>query len=395
MRVGLDISPLRPPFTGVGNYALALLEAMLRVDSPHDFWGFAYRRWSPVDREFLDGIKARSGKLADSEPLGVGGGGTQRALRLLRALPAAHAASSAVRAALFDGSVRRRRIDVFHALVYRAPSRKPRVPVIPVVWDLSHVRHPDSHPRSRIRWMRHVEATCRNAPVIHTISQFTADEIVEVFGVPRDRIEVVPPAVSSVFRVAAESGPPERLGVTPGRYALSVSTLEPRKNLRTLLAAYATLTPAERSQMPLVVVGARGWGDLDLGREVTGLIRERSVIMAGYVPDAELARLYRHARVMLYPSIYEGFGMPVIEAMAQGTPVVVANAASLPEAAGGLGQLVGSRDVGGWSAALRTAMDAETSDARRARLRNHALSWRWEDAATAVLRMYRKAETHL
>ena len=401
MRIGVDIAPLRPPYTGVSNYELWLLDALLASSDAPALRGFAYRGWRNVDRMFVADCILRAGKreafpapLAEAPPAPPSGHArvVSLALRYLRMSPAAHAAASDLRGRVFAGSLRRQRIDLFHAFAYRAPSRRPAVPVIPVVWDLSHIRHPETHPASRLRWMRHVGEACRDAPAIHTISEFTSREIVEVFGVDPERIHVIPPAVSAVFRETAPhvSLP---LDLVPRGYALTVSTLEPRKNLRTLVAAFAALAPAERRRMPLVVVGARGWGDLGLDDTLEPLLAENSIRLAGYVTDAELAALYRDARTMFYPSLYEGFGMPVIEALATGTPVVASDAASLPEAVGGAGRLVRPLDVPGWTAELRRALgddDAfrpEMTEPRRAR----ALAWSWEDAARRTLAMYRAA----
>jgi alpha-1,3-rhamnosyl/mannosyltransferase len=140
------------------------------------------------------------------------------------------------------------------------------VPVLPLIYDLSHVRHPEFHPATRVRWLQAVEEECRRAPMIHVISEFTAGEVETLFGVRRDMIHVVPPAVGDVFRdpAAWEPGVLARLGLAAGGYALTVSTLEPRKNLATLLDAYGRLDAAAQAHLPLVVVGGTGWGGVDL-----------------------------------------------------------------------------------------------------------------------------------
>ncbi|MBN9324941.1 MAG: glycosyltransferase, partial [Delftia acidovorans] len=147
--------------------------------------------------------------------------------------------------------------------------------------------------------------------------------------------------------------------------------------------------PAERERLPLVVSGAPGWGGVRL--EDHALVRSGAVRLAGYVSDGELAALYRGARVMLYPSLYEGYGMPVIEALATGAPVVASDAASMPEALAGHGRLVSPHDVAGWTAALREALadDGPVDEAWRAARIAHATAWEWRDAAERVLAMYR------
>jgi alpha-1,3-rhamnosyl/mannosyltransferase len=299
-----------------------------------------------------------------------------------------------LRGQAYRRSVGAQNIDLFHALMYRAPSRRSTVPVIPVIYDLSHVRFPEMHPIQRIRWMRWVEEECQRAAVIHTISHFTAQEIRTVFGVHAQRIHVIPPAVADIFRrpPAVEPKILAEFGLTAGTYALTVSTLEPRKNLRTLLAAYGALSPQERAVMPLVVVGAKGWGDAGL-KGIDALVAEGNVRFTGYVTDEQLATLYTGTRMMLYPSTYEGFGMPVIEALACGAPVIGSNAASIPEASGGLGILVEPLDVDGWRDALGRALSDEplTAPLARPRRREHATAWTWADAASRTAQLYRLA----
>lgn len=393
LRIGVDLNPLRPPYTGVGNYELWLLDALLALEGDVAFEGFRRFDWVGVDPAYLAACKAAATKTGGAAPPSRPSSSRKAIRRLERFIRGSrhlHAAAAGLRAQAYARSVRGRRLDAFHAFMYRAPAEVPTVPVIPVVYDLSHIRHPDFHPASRVRWMAPVADACRSAPAVHTISEFTAGEIVREFGVDRARIHVIQPAVSAVFRdpVLSDDGARRRLGLAEGGYALTVSTLEPRKNLVTLLDAHGRLSPAERDRLPLVVAGASGWGDVRLSDHP--LVRSGAVRLAGYVTDAELAGLYRAARVMLYPSIYEGYGMPVIEALATGAPVVASDAASMPEALGGAGSLVAPRDVDGWTAALREAAAGpdHASDAERAARLARASAWTWHDAALATRALY-------
>jgi glycosyltransferase involved in cell wall biosynthesis len=200
----------------------------------------------------------------------------------------------------------------------------------------------------------------RAADAIVAVSEFSRSETVELAGVPGDRIHVVPHGVDSVF---TPDGPR-----TDGEYVLAVATLEPRKNLARAVGA------AREAGVELRVVGARGWGGVD----VDGWV--------GEVPDTELAALYRGARCVLYPSLYEGFGLPVLEAMACGTPVVTSAATAMEEVAGGAAVLVDPLDVaaiaGGIHDALGRRDELATAGLARAR------EFTWERTADSVVELW-------
>src|SRR5207244_3909396 len=193
-----------------------------------------------------------------------------------------------------------RTLDVLHCPTYRGPFGD-RLPVVVTVHDLAVFRHPEAFNRwSRWYGPRVVPRVVRAARVVIAVSRFTKRELIDVLGVPEDKIRVIPHAVEDAF---TPDGP-----AAEGDYVLTVGTLEPRKNLPRVLEA------ARRAGVELRVVGARGWGGVELGGN--------GVRWLGEVPDDELAELYRGARCFAYPSLYEGFGIPVLEAMACGTPVV-------------------------------------------------------------------------
>lgn len=171
---------------------------------------------------------------------------------------------------------------------------------------------------------------------------------------------------------------------------MTVATLEPRKNLRTLIDSFARLPAKLRGQMPLCVVGGHGWGNLELPTQSRELQSDGSLRFLGYAPDAQLRDLYAGARIVLYPSLYEGFGMPVIEAMACGTPVSASATSSLPEAVGKFGRLIHPLDVDAWTAELyRAAIDIDDRNERtKAARRAHALSFTWQRAASQTIQMY-------
>jgi alpha-1,3-rhamnosyl/mannosyltransferase len=395
MHVGIDLAPLRPPFTGVSNYELNLLQALLDRTAGLRLTGFDGLRWRPVDRAALARLAAASGKEEDDAGAargGPAGRATAAARRLVRGMPALHAAVTGLRVAAYRSTVGRVRPDFFHAFAYRAPSRI-GVPVLPVIHDLSHIRFPQAHPAARLRWMEPVARETREAPLVHTVSQFSRREIVALIGVPDERIVVAPPGVSPIYWTApaSKAATLARYGLAERRFALAVSTLEPRKNLATLIAAHGRQAPAARAALPLCVAGTRGWGDLGLPPVTESLRREGSLRFLGYVRDSELRDLYASTALMLYPSFYEGFGMPVTEALACGAPVAASDAASLPEALGEAGRLIPPLDVEAWTAALREAAEAgPDSEAERERRRAQARRFGWAGTAAIVEGMYRR-----
>ena len=261
---------------------------------------------------------------------------------------------------------RARELDVLHCTTFRGPVSA-AVPTVVTVHDLAILRYPEAFPR----WHRHygsvgLGTVLRGADAVVAVSQFTKDEVVELAGVPAERIRVVPNGVDSTFR--ASEAPSNSL--LQGGYVLAVATLEPRKNLERVVEA------AKLAGVELRVVGARGWGGVD----VPGWV--------GEIPDAKLADLYRGARCVVCASLYEGFGLPVLEAMASGTPVVTSRGGAMEEVAGGAAVLVDPLDLESIAAGIAEAQ------ARRGELvplgRARAREFTWERTADGVESLWRE-----
>jgi glycosyltransferase involved in cell wall biosynthesis len=255
-----------------------------------------------------------------------------------------------------------RGLDVLHCTTFRGPLSAP-VPFAVTLHDLGLVRHPELFPRwHRLSGRAGIARVARAADRVLAVSEFTKREAVELLGVPAQRVTVIGNAVDPHF---GPDGP-----AAAGDYVLAVGTLEPRKNLRRIAEA------AGRIGAELRVVGARGWGDVD------------SPGWLGEVTDEELAALYRGARVVAFPSLYEGFGIPVLEAMASGTPVVTSRGGATEEVAGGAAVLVDPLDVAAIAAGL------EEAAARREELRalglERARAYSWAGVADAVETVWRE-----
>ena len=255
---------------------------------------------------------------------------------------------------------RKRRLDVLHCPTFRAPL-SPSVPLVVTVLDLAVLRHPGMFNQWSRRYSRlAVPRVVQAASAVITISEFTKSEVVEVLGTPADNVHAIPIAVEAPF---TPDGPRAE-----GDYVLSVGTLEPRKNLARVQQAARALA------LPLRVIGAEGWG----GVKVEGWV--------GRVSDEELAALYRGARCLVYPSLYEGFGLPVLEAMACGTPVVTSRGGATEEVAGDAAVLVDPLDVDAVAAGITEAL--ARPDELRARGLERAQAFSWDRVARETWAVY-------
>jgi glycosyltransferase involved in cell wall biosynthesis len=322
MRVGIDVSPLVQTRAGTARY--------------------------------LEGLLPRLEQLVDVRRLSFGGAGK---------------ASTVARDAWWYpvGLPRRaREVDVLHCPSFRGPLRA-SAPLVVTVHDLAVLRHPEAFNRWTRTYSRAlVPRVVRAAQRVIAVSEFTKRELIDVLGVAEERIRVVPNAVGAPF---VPEGPR-----ADGDYVLAVGTLEPRKNLPRLAEA------ARRAGRELRVVGARGWGDVNIPGE--------GVRFLGFVSDDELARLYRGALCVAYLSIYEGFGIPELEALACGAPVVTSAGTPMEEVAGGAAVLVDPHDTGAVAAGIGVAI------ARRDELAalgpERAGPYSWDASAQATADVYRE-----
>lgn len=286
-----------------------------------------------------------------------------------------------------------RRFDLYHAMAFVAPLYL-KAPMVVTVYDLSFLLFPGRLSAARRWYLRNFTAlTCRRALRVLAISRSTAKDLSRLLGVNPDKIDVTPLGYDrSVFRPLPATTIEQfaaRQGL-PARFWLFVGTLEPRKNLAMLLRAYARLPRAQR--LPLILVGGKGWMTDDVFATIEREDLKDSVRHIGFVPAADLPLWYNSAEAFLYPSIYEGFGLPVLEAMACGTPVVTADVSSLPEVAGDAGLCLPPEDTEPWTGALgNIEQDLDWREEARERGLDRARRFSWERTAALTLDSYRKA----
>jgi glycosyltransferase involved in cell wall biosynthesis len=285
--------------------------------------------------------------------------------------------------------------DLFHGTLNVAPLRCP-VPSVITIHDLAFIRFPHTfRPHNRTYLDVATRTSARRAALICVVSEHTRREVIGLLGVPPERIIVTPNAARQHFQ------PPDPAELAafrvrqslPDEFVLYVGTLEPRKNLTTLLEAYAQL--ARSTHVPLVIGGGLGWLYQPVFARLEALGIQDRVHFAGYLDEQDLPLWYAAARVFVFPSLYEGFGMPPLEAMACGTPVVTSNSTSLPEVVSDAGLMVPPTDASALAAALlRVLRDDELHAELRARGLQRARQFSWLETARRTLAGYQQIGSH-
>lgn len=287
-----------------------------------------------------------------------------------------------------------RPVDLTHGLAFSLPLVS-RVPGVVTMYDLSFRRLPDRFPAAQRLYLSTItRLSCRRARRVVAISEATRRDVTELLGVPRERIDLAYPGVDARFRpLPAEEVRAfrERLGL-PERFILYLGTLEPRKNLPALVEAFALLR-RDQPDLHLVLAGARGWWYHSLLRMISDSNLGDRVHLPGFVPAEDLPSWYNAAAAFAYPSSFEGFGLPVAEALACGRPTVTSDVSSLPEAGGDVALRIPPGDPIALADALARALTP--AEAERARIAGpaHAHTFTWEAAAASLCAAYRRALT--
>lgn len=379
-KVILSIEPIRFPLTGIGRYTFELAKALLELRCLEDLRLFGAAG-------FVEGLPQAEERSS----------GTHRLKGLIQG---SRLASEAYRHLM--PLVKRRALRHCQDYLYHGPNfYLPPFPGrrVATFHDLSPFTWPQCAPPERVRFMRkELLLAVDRADAFITDAEFNRQELADYFSIPLDKIHAVPLACGAEFKPRQDWEIHSTLanyGLAPGGYSLYVGTLEPRKNLLNLLSAYEHLPLQLRRRWPLILSGYRGWQSDEIHCAVAVAERQGWARYLGYVPTADLPLLFAGARLFCFPSLYEGFGLPVLEAMSSGVPVVCSNNSSLPEVAGNVALMTAADDVEMLGEIIRRGLEDEQwrSQARQAGL-TRAQSFTWQRCASSTLQVYQNVMKH-
>lgn len=371
MRIGINVHLLSTTHTGIQHYIRALVPELVA-------------QAVPVHEVVLYGEPSQLSLPADER---------------VRWVPAICPLRSGVQRVLWEQTIlprllRRDRVDVFFSPAFILPARWRGIGVV-TVHDLNFEVSPQTiHPVRRAYLRAITRRSVHRARGVIAISRATAEDIVRLYSVPRSKIVLIPYGLDASFNPTnarhLEASVRERYRL-PEEFLLFVGTLEPRKNLPRLLEAYA-LACRQASLPPLVLVGAPGWRNERILTQARRLGIEGQLHFAGYISRENLPGVYVAARALLYPSLYEGFGLPPLEAMGCGTPVLASNVSAMPEVIGDAGVLINPCDVQEMAEGiLRIAQDETLRQRMVERGLERAQRFRWDEAAHQTLSVIEQA----
>jgi glycosyltransferase involved in cell wall biosynthesis len=362
VRVALDCRTVTAPKTGDRTYALGLTRALAALDGDDEWF------------------------LYSAEPTEL----TRHENPHCHAVVLPASPRWAWTPVAFPLDLRRRHLDLAH-VQYLIPPLAP-CPVVTTVHDVSFKRHPELFPlKHRVLLNLLIPPSLHQAVAVITCSEATRQDMIELYDLPPEKITVTPYAADETFRpmdpVEARRAVRERFGIA-GRYLLAVGHIHPRKNLPRLVRAFNRISGKVPHE--LVLVGKQGWGNTELMEAISQAPVGREPRFTGYVADADLPVLYAGADAFAYPSLYEGFGLPPLEAMACGTPVLTSNLSSLPEVVGEAAVLVDPYDEPSLARALAELLgDARKRAALSAAGLARAVQFTWDATARGTLEVYR------
>jgi glycosyltransferase involved in cell wall biosynthesis len=367
MKIGIDISQLAYQGTGVAAYTENLITNLLKIDKENEYIFF----YSSLRQKLPENLKSKISNLKSSHipPLFL-----EFLWNRLHILPIE----------TFTG-----KLDVFHTSDWTEPPTN--CPKVTTIHDLAIFKYPETfipkgghniiqNQKRKLAWVK------KESDIVIAVSENTKRDIVDILKIPENKIKVVYEAQEGIYEekksIDSVGKVKSKYGIN-GKYLLSVGTLEPRKNIKRVIEAYKILT-SQFPEMALIICGKMGWGEeVEKWKIGNG---NGEIKFLGYVPKGDLACLYQGAECFVYPSLYEGFGLPVLDAMASGCPVVTSNISSLPEVSGDAGILVNPGDVEEIAKGIVEALEKKESLAKKGLIQ--ASKFSWEKTARETLKIY-------
>ncbi|MCR4286660.1 MAG: glycosyltransferase family 4 protein, partial [Deltaproteobacteria bacterium] len=379
MKIGFDCSAaLLDQRTGVGNYSFLLIRALSKIDKENEYLLY------PFFYHIFGDFRNKCSGLPEASNYRIAFRNIPVPTILLRYIWLAGIPPYLKEYFLGD-------VDVVHSNTFSAPHFKnKRKRLVVTIYDLTVLTHPECHRKANIvHCLKGTKDAIKYADAIIAISEHTKRDLIEYLGAPPELVTVTHLAAGDDYYEVTD-GEVLRSGREryrlPENYILFVGSLEPRKNIKTLLKAYAGMEEGFKKDFPLVIAGGKGWMNSDIPEMVKGLDVEDRVVFAGFIDGADIAAVYSQAVVFAYPSLYEGFGLPILEAMSCGAPVITSNTSSMPEVAGDAAVLVDPTDAG----ALASALEGVLGDpAKRGEMRKKGLEqasrFSWDRCAKETL----------
>ena len=388
MKIILATDPMLWPLTGIGRYTFELVKKLGSESRITDIRFFNMGRWQE-SAEFARFDHESKDELSNPRMKRWGYGALRKSLSSNKQAIKVY---SLIAPHLYARRLKPFSADyIYHSPNFMLPPYSGKK--VATFHDLSTFKHPEFHPEARISLL-HPEITkaAKNADHIITPSEAVRQEVIEFFSKSEEEVTAVPQGASfhNNFPDSVLLDSFLRHHMLENRqFILFVSSIEPRKNIGRLLDAYEALTPAFRKQYPLVLTGSSGWKSRDILARIKSMKDAGEVRYLGYTSEAELACLYSTAGALVFPSIYEGFGLPIIEAQAMGVPVVTSNVSCMPEVAGGAALLVNPYDVDSIGEALGQIMlDEGLRQNLKAQGLKNASQYSWEKTVAKTVDVY-------
>lgn len=375
LKIVIDATPLLKNLTGIGYVTYIYAKYLQKYTNNSYFYAWFYSQ--ELRQRPLGGFEAKVNFIK-------------------KYLPRPYVVTHFIKTIIFNIGLFFKQPDLIFQPNYNIFRTYKKIPTVIVVHDLSHIRYAEFHPNDRVNYFNKMLAySIKNATKIVVISEFTKQEMIALNMCKQSKIEVIYNGVSPDFKPLKYHKNRdvffEKYSLEEKGYILFVGTFEPRKNINLLLKAYLQYIKSTSKALPLVLVGTVGWGEEHFDKELQSALKLSCVKRLGYLSDSELKLVYAGAKMFVFPSFYEGFGLPPLEAMASGTAVIVSNVSSMPEVVEDAGVLI---DANSSQALLEAIITIDTDDVYREKLETKGLEqakkFNWDSATKKLYELFKK-----